>query len=82
MERLAVDDVDQHQADEASEREPHRKPQRACQRAFHGEHRADLAARHAEMAQHAEFAPAREHQGSEPDERPHTPMTSATASSA
>ena len=47
------------------QREPGRGSERGEQRAFGGEHAADLAARQPEVAQHAELAPAREHHGAE-----------------
>ena len=73
VERLAIDDVDQDQADRRPERGAHADPQSGGGRAFGGEHRADLPARHAEMAQHAELPAPRDHQRAERGRQPDEP---------
>ena len=55
MERLAVHDVDQDQADDAADDEAGRDPHCAERRALERQHPADLAARHAEVTQHPEL---------------------------
>ena len=62
---MAIDDVDEHEADHPAEREAHRETQSAHQEPLSGEHGADLSPRHSEVAQHAELAPPREHQRAE-----------------
>ena len=47
-----------------------------------GQHAGDLPSRHADMPQHAELAPPREHQRAESDDSPTRPMPTAAASSA
>ena len=65
MKRLPVDHVDQDQAHHEAERQPDREADAADHEALGGEHRGDLAPRHAEVPQHAELATAREHQRAE-----------------
>ena len=65
VERLAVDDVHEDQAHRKAERESDGEPDRAHDEAFGREHRGDLPPRHAEVAQHAELAPAREDERAE-----------------
>src|ERR1700678_3222626 len=58
IEGLAIDDVDQNQAQCAAENQSVRNPERAGQNAFAGQHRDDLTAQHADVPQHAELGSA------------------------
>ena len=65
VERLPIDHINQNQADRRAACEAGQRAERREQRALRGEHAADLRAGEAEMAQHAELSPAREHHGAE-----------------
>jgi len=70
VERLAVHHVDQNQADGSSRRKAGERAEQSEQPAFRGEHGADLRTGEAEVAQHAELAPPREHDGAEAGREP------------
>ena len=73
VERLPVHHIDEHQADCGTADQPGRGADAGEQRAFRREHAADLPARKAEVAQHAELAPAREHHCAEARRQPKEP---------
>src|ERR1700733_15660737 len=60
IEGLAIDDVNQNQAQSGAENESVRNTEGAGQNAFAGQHGDDLTAQHADMPQHAELGPAGE----------------------
>ncbi len=57
MEALTVDDFDENPADAATRGKAGQYAAAGDEAAFERQHGADLSARHAEVAQHAEFAP-------------------------
>src|ERR1700721_3252755 len=60
IEGLAIDDVNQDQAQSGAENESVRNPEGAGQNAFTGQHADDLTAQHSNMPQHAELGSAGE----------------------
>src|SRR5688500_17445765 len=65
MERLAVDDVDQDQADDPSHTQSEYGTQRGDQSTLDAEHDPDFPTRHADMMEHPELAPASKRLGAE-----------------
>ena len=65
MKALAIDHLDQHQANRATHQQAGQHADTSGQRAFLGQHPADLAAGQAEVAQHAELPTTRRGQRGE-----------------
>src|SRR4051812_49488243 len=73
VERLAVDDEDEDQADGAAGEEPCGRAEKREKTAFSSEHAADLRLREPEVAQHSELAAPREDDCAEARREPEKP---------
>ena len=65
MERLPVDHMNEDKTDGRAQTQPDGEADAADGQPFAGEHCADLSPRHADVPQHAELAPPRQHERAE-----------------